>query len=226
MKKIYVVGNWKCNKTVSESLSWLDEMNAKMKDMIIPQEVNIIVAVPFISLFPMSEKIKALNMNIHLASQDVSSYPDGAYTGQVSSKMLSGLAEWVIIGHSERRKYYNETDVLLHAKTEQAKSAGLKVIYCVQSENISVPPDVDIIGYEPFWAIGSGKPDTAENANRVISLIKQRTSVDTAVYGGSVTADNVASYVAQEGIDGILPGGASLDPGKFSSLISESLKIS
>jgi triosephosphate isomerase len=154
-----------------------------------------------------------------LGAQDVSAFGDGAYTGEVSARQIKELADWVIIGHSERRKYFSETDELLAKKEEQAKSAGLKIIYCVPNDSTDIPKGVDVVAYEPVWAIGTGKSDTPENANAVIATIKATSQVPVVLYGGSVTAANVASFVGQPSIDGVLAGGASLDPVTFSDLI-------
>jgi len=125
----------------------------------------------------------------------------------------------VIIGHSERRKNFGETDDILAKKVQQAKSAGLKIIYCVPDGNTDVPQGVDVVAYEPVWAIGTGESDTPEHANTVVADIKATSQVHTVLYGGSVTPDNVASFVAQPDIDGALPGGASLNAGTFAALI-------
>ena len=104
---------------------------------------------------------------------------------------------------------------------EKAKAAGLRIIYCVQDDSTAVPKGVDVIAYEPVWAIGTGKTDTPENANSVVSSIKVKTGATTVIYGGSITADNVALFTAQPAIDGVLPGGASLDPLKYARLITQ-----
>jgi triosephosphate isomerase (TIM) len=108
---------------------------------------------------------------------------------------------------------------------KQAKDNGLKVIYCVPDDQTKVAPGVDVIGYEPLWAIGTGKTDSPENANQVIANIKKASGVTQAVYGGSVTAENVAAFMAQPEIDGALVGGASLDPQKFFNLITKAAGI-
>jgi triosephosphate isomerase len=133
--------------------------------------------------------------------------------------MVKELADWVLIGHSERRKYFNESDADLATKVEKAHNVGLKVIFCVPDDKTPVPTGVEVVAYEPVWAIGTGKTDTPENANAVVASIKQKTGATTVLYGGSVTAENVATFVSQPSIDGVLPGGASLDPQKYSNLV-------
>lgn len=204
MKNILVVGNWKSNKTVGEAQEWL----AKFKNA----NKNVILCVPY-TLLPI------MKGPFMLGAQDVSPFGDGAYTGEISARQIKEFADWVIIGHSERRKNFNETDEMLAKKAEQAKLAGLKIIYCVSDDTSPVPAGVDVVAYESVWAIGTGRSDTPENANTVIATIKAKSQISTVIYGGSVTAENVASFIKQPAIDGVLPGGASLDPEKFSALI-------
>ncbi len=212
MKHLFIAGNWKSNKDTSQAQEWL--RNFKL------EKETVVLCVPFTLLSIFRYHIQQLKLPIQLGAQDVSPYPDGAYTGAISARQLKDLCDWVIIGHSERRKYFGETDVILAQKVDQAKDAGLKIIYCVQNEDVIVPDGVDVIAYEPIWAIGTGKTDSPENANAVIVTIKKKTAVRTVIYGGSVTADNVISLISQPAIDGVLPGGASLDPGKFYRLIT------
>lgn len=211
MKHVFVAGNWKSNKTILEAKLWIEQFKAP--------SLSSVLCVPFTLLSFLHDEIRSRKLPIQLGAQDVSPYPDGAYTGAVSARQLKELCEWVIIGHSERRKYFGETDAVLAQKVDQAKDAGLKIIYCVQDEKTAVPDGVDVVAYEPIWAIGTGKTDVPENANAVTGAIKKRTRVETVIYGGSVTAENVGSFVKERDIDGVLPGGASLDPEKFYRLI-------
>ncbi len=216
-KKLVIAGNWKSNKTLAEADIWLREFQEHSA----AQETGgtIIIAAPFTLLSFLKETIAAAKLPLQLSAQNVSPFDDGAYTGEVSSRQVKELADWVIIGHSERRKHFSETDEVLFRKAERAKTAGLRVIYCVPDEKTELPKiSVDVVAYEPVWAIGSGKADSPENANGVIASIKQRTS-SMVIYGGSVTSENVASFVGQPAIDGVLPGGASLDPHTFAALI-------
>jgi triosephosphate isomerase (TIM) len=220
MKKLFIAGNWKSNKTNAESQVWVKDISDKLSD--ISGElfrIPVVVCVPFTSLSVMNYALKNGNIPLSLGAQNVSKFDEGAYTGEVTGKMIKEVADWVIVGHSERRKYYNETDSDLSAKAEKARGAGLKVIYCVPDDATSVPEGVDVVAYEPVWAIGTGKTDSPENAAAVVSSIKKKTGAGTVIYGGSVTGDNVATFASQEAIDGVLPGGASLDPEKFSHLV-------
>lgn len=214
MKKLLIAGNWKSNKTAKESIEWIGSFKPET-------QAQVILFVPFTLLYPLKQEIDRLHLSIQLGAQDVSPFSEGAYTGEVSARQIKELADWVIIGHSERRKYFGESDELLSQKVEQAKSAGLNVIYCVPDEITPVPAGVEYVAYEPIWAIGTGKTDSPQNANQVIASIKLKTHVHTVIYGGSVTAENVVSFVSEEAIDGVLPGGASLDPNKFAQLITQ-----
>jgi triosephosphate isomerase len=206
MKPPLIVGNWKSNKTVVEAETWRGKFENVQK--------NVVLCVGYTLLGVMK------GGPYELGAQDVSPFGAGAYTGEVSAAQVKEFADWVIIGHSERRKYFGETDELLAKKVLMAKEAGLKIIYCVQDEKTIVPTGVDVVAYEPVWAIGTGKSDTPENANSVITTIKAKSQVATVIYGGSVTPVNVASFTAQPAIDGVLPGGASLDPETFAALIA------
>jgi triosephosphate isomerase (TIM) len=218
MKNIFIAGNWKSNKTISEAKVWLNTFVVNPS-----QNLTVVVLAPYISLFSLHEEMKSKNTSFILGAQNISKFDEGAYTGEVTGRMIKEVADWVIIGHSERRKYFGETDEELALKVEKAHTAGLKVIFCVPDDKTPVPVAVDVVGYEPVWAIGTGKTDSPENANAVIASIKNKTGAKTVIYGGSVTAENVASFVVTPSIDGVLPGGASLDPEKFSRLIQAAI---
>lgn len=224
MKHIFIAGNWKSNKTISESKAWFELFTLTSASMSF-ENMTVVVCAPFTSLPVLSGLLTTNPIAISLAAQDVSGFDAGAYTGEVTAKMVKEVASWVIIGHSERRKYFGETDLQLQKKVEQANAAGLKVIYCVQDDTTPVPTGVSVVAYEPVWAIGTGKTDTPENANAVVSAIKTKTGVPLVIYGGSVVADNVASFVSQPFIDGVLPGGASLDAVKYAALLQSARSI-
>ena len=214
MKNIFIAGNWKSNKTIAETKEWLNKFILQPSG-----GATVVVLAPYITLFSLSEEIKRRNMPLALGAQNISKFDEGAYTGEVTAKMVKEVADWVIVGHSERRKYFGETDADLAIKVEKAHAAGLKTIFCVPDDKTPVPAASDVVAYEPVWAIGTGKTDSPDNADAVVTSIKQKTGATTVIYGGSVTADNVASFVATPAIDGVLPGGASLDPEKFSRLV-------
>lgn len=211
MKPLFIAGNWKSNKTLKEAQEWLTSFTATWGS-----HITVILCVPYTLLgFFAAKKPPFL-----LGAQDISPFGEGAYTGEINAKQIKDFAQWVIIGHSERRNTFKETDDLLRQKVEQAKTAGLKIIFCVPDATTPVPQNVDIVAYEPVWAIGTGQPDTPANANAVMTSIKAKSQGAQVIYGGSVTNENVASFVDQPAIDGVLPGGASLDPKKFADLIA------
>lgn len=218
MKHVFIAGNWKSNKTVDEAMEWMDSIR-------ITTSAQVILFAPFTLLYPLKQRIASLRLPIELGAQDVSPFGDGAYTGEVNARQIKELCRWVLIGHSERRHHFVESDELLEKKVQQAKASGLSVIYCVPDDTTAVPSGVDVVAYEPVWAIGTGKSDTPENARQVIATIKTKLATNTVIYGGSVTPETSALFVAQDAIDGVLVGGASLDAQKFSTLIGHAASV-
>lgn len=212
-KKLFIAGNWKSNKTLTEAKAWMEQYERVSSD------ATVVLCVPYTLLSYFHDTFSKIGTQWQLGAQNISPYDNGAFTGEVSASQVREFAQWVIIGHSERRKYFGETDAILEQKVARATEKGLNVIYCVPDQHTSVPNGVNVVAYEPVWAIGTGKTDTPENANNVIQIIKQSHSVATCIYGGSVTESNVREFVAMDAIDGVLPGGASLDPKKFQALI-------
>jgi triosephosphate isomerase (TIM) len=214
--------------------------------------VEKIVCPPFIYLATVEV---ALSMsNIKVGAQDVHWEDDVAATGEVGPQMLEELVEFVIIGHSERRHQFGETDEMVNRKVKAALEAGLQPIMCVgetlaereKGETDSVLlrqthsglegadiPDGFIIAYEPVWAIGTGKAATTDDADQAIGVIRGEVAsmfgdakADTVriLYGGSVTGDNIADFMSREGIDGALVGGASLKVDSFSAIVEEAAR--
>lgn len=213
MKKVFIVANWKSNKTESEAKDWLSQVSSLRDQDLLNKE--IIVCPSFVHLSAMKTFIEEQKLPIKLGVQNISPFGEGAYTGEINSKQIKGFVDFVIIGHSERRKNFGETDEMLFQKFKLAKEAGLNVIFCVQGKEIKVPEDANIIAYEPINAIGTGNPDTPENAENVGVYFKANSQVSRVLYGGSVTAANVSGFTQMPNIDGILVGGASLDPLEF-----------
>lgn len=220
MKSLFIVGNWKSNKTIRETKEWVQGFMAHGSWLLTkPSTLTVVVCAPFTALSTLKQGVQDNNLPIGLGAQDLSKFDMGAYTGDINANMVKELADWVIIGHSERRTNHKESDPELAIKVTQANNAGLRVIYCVPDATTLVPRNVDIVAYEPVWAIGTGTSDTPENAQGVCAQIKQTSGVKIVIYGGSVTAGNVASFCAMQDIDGVLPGGASLNPEKFTQLL-------
>lgn len=223
MKRLFIVANWKSNKTTSEALSWLQAF--KDANLQTPQEKEIIIAASFTLLPQMNWFIKTNNLPIKLAGQDVASTPEGPYTGAVNAKQLKEFAEYVLIGHSERKTNFKEDDEMLAKKVEQALAVGLQPIFFVQDETTPVPAGVQIVVDEPPGAISTvsnGVPEDPEAIGISSEQLKQRVQAQHILYGGSVNSENVASFTALPVIEGVVPGKASLDAESFIQIIKNS----
>lgn len=221
MEKKYIIGNWKSNKNIIETESWFKTFQILYthNQQLSLHNLEIVICPPFVFL-PLVKKLRdELQLPIKIGVQDISPFGNGAYTGEVSASQISEFAQYVIIGHSERRNNFGEDDKLLAEKVSRANEANLNIIYCVQDKKTFIPKGVTIVAYEPVWAIGTGKTDTPENANLVAQTIRQKWSGNVIIYGGSVTPDNIKSFITTEYIDGVLPGGGSLEPNKFWEMI-------
>jgi len=245
-----IAGNWKMNTTLDEAVELAGNILKGIENF---KGVERVICPPFISLAAIREQLEG--SSVKLGAQNLFYEEKGAYTGEISTKMLFGLCHLVIIGHSERRQYFNETDAIVNRKVKVALGAGLKPIICVGEnlkENkagraeevvrgqltgalsgISEFKDI-IIAYEPVWAIGSGLAATGRQANGIATLIRKTLagclSEENAksiriLYGGSVNADNIAEFTGQPEIDGALVGGASLKPEQFTSIVRQTAQI-
>ncbi len=245
-----IAGNWKMNTTVSEAIELVSGMRRGLDQI---AHVDKVICPPFISLAAVRELIKG--SSIKLGAQNIYFEEKGAYTGEISPPMLADLCEFVIIGHSERRQYFDETGEIVNKKIQAALRVGLKPILCIgerleeneagRTEEVvteqlgSSLAGIDylnglIIAYEPIWAIGTGKAATGEQANETIGLIRRniaklygkRIAQDVRIlYGGSVTAANATEFINQPEIDGALVGGASLKANQFLSIVKQAAEI-
>jgi triosephosphate isomerase (TIM) len=219
---VLVAGNWKLFKGPAETVSFLEEFEP-------PAGVEIVVCPPFTSL------AAAVGRGLPVYAQNVHWAEEGAFTGEVSAPMLLELGvEGAIVGHSERRQYFCESDETVRMRCEAALEAGLRVIACVGEteaereagetelvlrRQVAAIPRHDslVIAYEPVWAIGTGKTATPELAQEAHETIKELH--DTRVlYGGSVKPENAAELLARPAVDGALVGGASLEPASFAAI--------
>ena len=227
MRIPFIAGNWKMFKTVQEAVVFTKELRAVVKDI---TDVEIVIAPPFTAIHAVAEA--ARNSNIGVSAQDVHWEREGAFTGEISAPMLLELGvQGSIVGHSERRQHFGETDETVARRTAAALEAGMFVIACVgeleeerergETEDVlrrqvSVLEAHEnlVVAYEPVWAIGTGRTATPEIAQEAHALIKSLIDVPV-LYGGSVKPDNAAVLLSQPDVDGALVGGASLDLESF-----------
>jgi len=177
-KSIFFAGNWKDKKeTTADATAWVAQFQALMTDEVQKRlgTVGMVVCVPFSLLSTVAQLINSAKLPLFAGAQDVSQFAAGdkPVTGEVTARMLKDAgASWVIIGHSERRQKLGETDEVLSRKVERAKSEGLQVIFCVPDAQTAVPAGIEVVAYEPVWAIGSGKAEDPLAANKVTAEIE------------------------------------------------------
>ncbi len=218
MKKIFIVANWKSNKTQTEAAEWL-EKSVKIKEILTSLKHKQIIICPPFTLLPFCKAVIEKDLlPFTLGAQDISPYLEGAYTGEVNGKQIKEFGDFVIIGHSERRVCFSESDELLAQKVVMSQKFNLVPIFCVQDQDTLFPKGSQVIAYEPPSAIGTGNPDNPEKANDIAKVLKEQ-SVPYVLYGGSVTAENVSHFTSLPNIDGVLVGGASLDAQEFFKII-------
>lgn len=245
MRKPIIAGNWKMNNTAKDGVALVEALKPLVKDA----NCDVAVCVPAIDIPAVSEALKG--SNIALGAQNVHFEKKGAFTGEISADMLKEYGvKYVIIGHSERRQYFGETDETVNKRTLAALEAGLVPIVCIGEsleeretgkteevlarqirEGMKGIDDISkiVIAYEPIWAIGTGKTATAEQANETIAFIR-KTCGETFCpkcaekvriqYGGSMNAGNCKQLMAMPEIDGGLIGGASLKAPDFSAIVN------
>jgi len=225
-----IAGNWKMYKGPAETAEFCIELRRRAEEF---TWIDIAVCPPFASLGVAVQLLAGTDVAV--AAQNVHWEPDGAFTGEVSAPMLRELGVYgAIVGHSERRQFFGETDEGVSKRTRAALDAGLSVIACVgeteaereagETEDVlrrqvSVLEAEDnlVVAYEPVWAIGTGKTATPEIAQEAHAFIKGLLDVPV-LYGGSVKPDNADELLAQPDVDGALVGGASLDVESFAAI--------
>jgi len=253
MRKPFIAGNWKMNKTVAEALELVNAIKGPLADY---PGVTQAVCTPFTALAAVSGALKGSTVKV--GAQNMYWEDKGAYTGEVSPVMLKELVDYVIIGHSERRAYFGETDETVNKKIKAALAHGLKPIVAVGEsleQNQAGETEVFVSGqviaafdgisaaqaegivvaYEPIWAIGTGLAATPEDANRIIGQVVRATlakiygdDIAQAMiiqYGGSMKPSNVEELMQQPEVDGGLIGGASLKAEDFITLIRVSAEV-
>ncbi len=244
-RRPYIAANWKMHKTVAEAGEFVDALLPQ----IAATQSDVVICAPFTALTAVVER--RYGTAVKVAAQNMHEEDSGAFTGEVSAPMLAELdVEAVVLGHSERRQFFGETDEALARKLPAALAAGLEPILCVgeseeardagqteavlerqlhadlaEAESGDMPKVV--IAYEPIWAIGTGRTATPEQAQETIAFIRDTLRLRGAVadsvrilYGGSVKPGNAAELLGQPDIDGALVGGASLDPADFAAIVN------
>lgn len=237
MRKIVIAGNWKMFKTQAESLEFLQGFMPSLDQT--PEEREVVLCAPFTALSLLDKSLHGSRMQ--LGAQNVHWEENGAYTGEISGPMLIEIGvRYVIVGHSERRQYFCETDETVNLRLKAAQRYGLIPILCVgetkqqrdkgetealiasqlEKDLVDVDQQNLVIAYEPIWAIGTGDTCEVTEANRVVGLIRSQLSNPNVSiqYGGSVKPNNIDEIMAQPEIDGVLVGGASLEPASFARI--------
>lgn len=219
MDDMFYIANWKSHKTEKEGEIFFDKLNSKIKEIDLSNK-KIIIAPPFTLLGFCKRAINTHMIPVSLSGQNVSPFPEGAYTGEINAIQLKEFAEYVIIGHSERRKYFHEESNVIENKVREANEAGLKIIQCIQDENDLVFRGVGIVAYEPPSAIGSGNPDDPEHVSYVFDKVMKSYPDVKLLYGGSVNSDTIKNYLSIKTLSGFLIGGASLEAETFLGLLN------
>lgn len=245
MRTPIIAGNWKMNNTASEGVALI----SALKPLVNHANCEVVACVPAIDIPAVSKALEG--SNVALGAQNVHFAEKGAYTGEISAAMLKEYGvKYVIIGHSERRQYFGETDETVNKRTLAALNAGLTPIVCIGElleeresgkteevlnkqieEGLKGIDDISkiVIAYEPVWAIGTGKTATPAQANETIGYIRKKlgevfcpncAAKVRIQYGGSMNAGNCKELMAMPEIDGGLIGGASLKANDFATIVN------
>jgi triosephosphate isomerase len=241
MKLPLIAANWKMHKNRREAREFCQALVEHLPSRHLQ---HVLLAPPFTGLETVVEAVAATP--ILVAAQNCHGETHGAFTGEVSAPMLADLkVEWVLLGHSERRHVFGESDELVAQRLEGALKQGLKAVLCVgetlaeresgrteavvarQLQPLEKMRDLwqnIVLAYEPVWAIGTGRVATTEQIAQVHRVIRSRFTPIPVLYGGSVNPGNIGEILSLPEVDGALIGGASLDAGKFQTMVAESLK--
>jgi triosephosphate isomerase (TIM) len=248
-----IAGNWKMNAGGRDACVLVSSVAQGVREL---GRADALVAPPFTAIAAVAHEIYEAKSSVMIAGQNMHPEASGAFTGEVSASMLKDSgASWVILGHSERRQLFGETDDFVARKVVSAMAAEIRPIVCVGEtleerergetlaiverqvrafvEELAKQPGYGVIAYEPIWAIGTGKvakPDDAQEVHGMIRGLLEKTSEELAeatriLYGGSVKADNAEGLLAQDDIDGALVGGASLDAAGFAKIVAAAQRL-
>jgi triosephosphate isomerase len=231
-----IAGNWKMFKGPAKA----GEFCRALRAADLPETVDVVVCPPFVSLAAAAQALAGTEIGVF--AQNCHWEAEGAFTGEISAGMLLELGAYgTLVGHSERRQYFGETDETVAKRVRAALQAGLHVIACVgetlaereagateavlrRQLAVLEPDDNLVIAYEPVWAIGTGKSATPDMAREAHAIV--RSAIDVPVlYGGSVKPDNAAELLSQPGVDGALVGGAALDVDSFTAICRSAVEV-
>lgn len=225
----YLIANWKSHHTITQSLLWLERLSNLQPHF--SSQTQTVVCLPFTDIPEFNRQLNDKKIPLLTGAQDVSHYPAGKHTGEITAQMLSELVSFCLVGHSERRHQFKETSSTVAQKTRLLLEHNITPIVCLDTPYLekqikalienNVNLEKCLFAYEPLNAIGSGQPITPSEANSFASQLIFLTSPQTKVlYGGSVNADNAPEFVSQPHLHGVLVGTDSLTPTDFNNLIN------
>jgi triosephosphate isomerase len=219
-----IVANWKCHKSTEDGLRWFD----RFAELYRPHpQLRVVVAPPMVSLESLAGHLRDLRLpGVMLAAQDVSPFPRGGYTGAIAADMVRGLAHYVIVGHSERRRYFHETPQEIVNKASEAVDCGLTPIVCVEQESAlsqllplaDFDGDALLIAYTPVDALNFRIPESPQRVAEAVRQIARLYPRWPIIYGGALTVGNVGDYLEMEALRGVFLGAASLDADTFADI--------
>lgn len=225
--KRYVIGNWKCHKSSDDGRRWLDKFAALYRPH---REVQVIVAPSMVSLEAIAIHLEGLNLeNVSLAAQDVSPFPKGSYTGAVAADMVTKMAGYAIIGHSERRRYFHETSQDVLNKVTEAADSGLTPIVCVDSYNTLAQlgglADIEckqiLIAYTPVDVLNFNISESPAKVVEAVEHIRQKFPTFPVVYGGALLPGIAKDYLQLSLLSGVFVGASSLEPEPFADICNQ-----
>jgi len=225
----YIIGNWKSNQSLTQSLIWLDDL-ATLKPKF-NELKKTILCLPFTDIAAFNQRLSELDLPIVTASQNVSHLPPGKHTGEINAMMLSELVSYCLVGHSERRKEFAETSSMVAEKCHLLLENAITPIICLDTPYLDeqikelFQHDIEVsrclFVFEPHSSIGTGNPLSPIEANHIAHQISFLVDYQAPVlYGGSVSPDIVTSYLDEPDISGVLVGTDSLNPSLFSEIIN------
>ncbi|MBU1111132.1 triose-phosphate isomerase [Patescibacteria group bacterium] len=234
--KLFLIANWKLHFSLKEATKWLDEF---AKQQVLAEDVEVVICPSFPLLFPLFEMVERKKITIKLGAQNVSRFEEGTYTGEVGIRQLQEWVQYIIVGHSERRIHFKESDKEVVEKIRLCLAGNLTPIVCVseleQVEYLAkaqLQTERLIVAYEPLCAISSGQlesPDLSESPEQadffsqgIKALLGENVRV---LYGGSVRSKNISGFLKCESLSGFLVGGASLDVNEFGKIVKIAGKV-